>query len=124
VSTKRRRASEKELTGKIDETHEDLQAIKTSVDKRTKSLLETIKDTREHLHKELGLMIQGEAQMTKTLIDTTRRGLEAKRAEVEARAQRSKGIGTGAGAAKLPKFNRTTSWAVFQNQFETVAEKD
>jgi hypothetical protein len=49
-----------ELTTKIDETQVDLWAIKTSVDTRTKSLLETTTDTREHLHKELGLIIQVE----------------------------------------------------------------
>jgi hypothetical protein len=105
----------KEVTEKIDETHVDLQAIRSSVDMRTKSLLETIKDAREHLHKELGPMIQGETQMTKTLTDTTWRGLEAKRAETEARAQRRKGIGTGAGAAKPPKFNGTTSFALLRH---------
>jgi hypothetical protein len=43
-----------------------------SVDMQTKSLLETITDTREHLHEQLGLTIQGEAQVTKTLIDIMR----------------------------------------------------
>jgi hypothetical protein len=54
----------KELT-KTDETQVDLQTTGMSVDMRTKSLLETTKNTREHLHKELSLMIQCEAQMTK-----------------------------------------------------------
>jgi 2-hydroxy-3-keto-5-methylthiopentenyl-1-phosphate phosphatase len=45
----------KELTEKIDETQVDLQAIRSSVDMRTKSLLETITDTQEHIHKELGV---------------------------------------------------------------------
>jgi hypothetical protein len=85
-----------------------------------KSLLATITHTREHLHEELGLMIQGKAQMTKTLMDATRRGLGAKIAEVEAKCGR--GTGTGAGAAKPTKFNGTTSWTVFWHQFETLAE--
>jgi hypothetical protein len=92
--------------------------MRTSVDTRIKSLLETIIDTREHVHEELGLMIQGEAQMTKTLLDTTLRGFEAKIAEVE----RGRGIGTGAGAMKPPMIDGTTSWAVFRRQFETAAE--
>jgi hypothetical protein len=46
----------------------DLQTIRTFVDTRTKSLLETITDTREYLHEDLGVMIQVETQMTKTLI--------------------------------------------------------
>jgi hypothetical protein len=95
----------------------------TSVDTRTKSLLETIKDTREHLHEELGLIIQGETNMTKTLTaNTTRRALEVKRAEADAWAESGKEIGTGGGAEKPSKFNGTTSWPVFWHQFETVAE--
>jgi hypothetical protein len=50
----------KELTENIDETQVDLQAIRISVDMRTKSLLETITDIREHFHGELGLMLQVE----------------------------------------------------------------
>jgi hypothetical protein len=42
--------------------------------------------------------------------------------EVEAVAEHGKGTGTSAGTAEPPKFNGTTSWAVFWRQFETVAE--
>jgi hypothetical protein len=38
------------LTEKIDETQVDLQAMRTFVDTRTKSGLETVTDPREHLH--------------------------------------------------------------------------
>jgi hypothetical protein len=48
-----------ELTKKIAETQVDLQAIRTSVAMQTKSLLEAITNTREHLHKEISLMILG-----------------------------------------------------------------
>jgi hypothetical protein len=51
--------------------------------------------------------------MTKTLIDTTQRGLEA-------RAKHRRGTGTGVGAVNPPIFSRT-SWAVFWPQFKTVA---
>jgi hypothetical protein len=44
---------------KIDETQMYLQAIGTSVDTPARSLLHTITDTREYLHKDFGLMIQG-----------------------------------------------------------------
>jgi hypothetical protein len=67
-------------------------------------------------------MIQGEAQITRTLKDTTWRRFDAKIAEVEARTERGKGAGTGADAAKPPKLDRTISWEVFRHQFETVAE--
>jgi hypothetical protein len=52
----------------------------------TKSLVDTITDTRGHLHEELGFMIQVEAQTMKTLTDTIQQGLKAKIAEVEALA--------------------------------------
>jgi RNase adaptor protein for sRNA GlmZ degradation len=80
----------KELTEKIGETQVDLQAIRMSIDMRTKSFLETITDTREHLHEEPGLMIQEEAQMTKTLTDIMCRGLRPL-AEAEAQAERGRG---------------------------------
>jgi hypothetical protein len=83
------------LTEKIDETQVDLQAIRTSINMQTKSLLEIITGIRENLPEELGLMIKGEAQMTKTLKDTMRRGLTAKIAEVEAQAKCERGTGTG-----------------------------
>jgi hypothetical protein len=63
---------------------------------------------REHFYEELGLMIQCEAQMT-TQIDRAWQGLEAKIAEVMARASRGRGAGTGMGAVKPRKFDRTTS---------------
>jgi hypothetical protein len=50
-------------------------------------------------------MIQGEAQMTKTLIDKTRRGLEANMAGVEVRTEGGRERGTGAGKKKPPKFD-------------------
>jgi hypothetical protein len=67
-----------------DETQVHLQAVKTSIDTWTgspkrdimdakKGFHKAIVNTRNDLHDELGLMIQGEAQITKTLIDTMRR---------------------------------------------------
>jgi hypothetical protein len=43
----------------------DLQAVKVSLDMRTKSLLETTADTRKDFHEELHLMTQVETQTTK-----------------------------------------------------------
>jgi hypothetical protein len=45
-------------------------AIRMSTDMRTKSLVETITNTREHLHEEFGLKTRNEVQMMKTLTDT------------------------------------------------------
>jgi hypothetical protein len=47
----------KELTEKFDETQVDLQAVKTSLVMWTKRLQETLADTRNDLHEELGLML-------------------------------------------------------------------
>jgi hypothetical protein len=68
-------------------------------------------------------MIQGEAQMTKTLIDTTQRGLEAKIVEVESHAESGRATGTSANMTKPPNFDRTTSWAVFQCRFKTIRKQ-
>jgi predicted nucleic acid-binding Zn-ribbon protein len=57
----------KELSEKIDETQVDLQAIKTSIDMQTRTLPETITNTREHLHEEL----QVETQIMKALTKAT-----------------------------------------------------
>jgi hypothetical protein len=73
----------KEPTEKIDETQVGLRTIRTSVNTQTRSLVETMTNTRGHLHKGFGLKIQDEAQMTKTLTDTLRRGLEDNIAEVK-----------------------------------------
>jgi hypothetical protein len=121
----------KELTEKIDETQVDLQAVKTSLDTRAKSRKETLADTRNALHEELGLMVQVETQTTKTEIRMTQERMETEIAaarrefqtqleEVEVGAE--PGRGTGTGAMKPPKFDGTTSWAVFRRQFETIVE--
>jgi hypothetical protein len=59
----------KELTEKTDETKVDLEAIRMSVDKRTKSLLETVTHTKKNFHEEFRV----ETQTMKALIEATRR---------------------------------------------------
>jgi hypothetical protein len=49
-----------------------------SLDTRRKSLQETLSDTRNDLHEELGLMLQVEAQTTKAEIRVNQESLEAK----------------------------------------------
>jgi hypothetical protein len=99
----------------------DLQAIRTSVDTRTKNLLETVTVTREYLHEDLGLMIQVETQMAKTLIDTTRRGLEAKITK-KSKPGQSAGLVKEREPAQMPKLDGSISWAVIRRQFEIMAE--
>jgi hypothetical protein len=55
-------------------------------------------------------------------IEAARTRLKAKIAEIEARAERGRVTGAGVGVAKPPKFDRTTSCALFHRQFKTIAE--
>jgi uncharacterized phage infection (PIP) family protein YhgE len=112
----------KDLTEKIDETQTDLQEVKTSLDTRTKFLVESLVDTRKGLHEELGLLFQVEAQTTKDLIEANRREFHSQLEEDESRAERGSRPAACASAAQPPTFDETTSWAVFRRQFETVAE--
>jgi type VI protein secretion system component Hcp len=115
----------KEVTEKTDGKHVDLQAVKTSLDTRTKFLQETLADTKNDLHEEARTMkaeirINQERMEAKT--ETIRREFQTQLKEVEAGAECGRGTGTGMGAPKSPKFDGTTSWAVFQRQFDTLAE--
>jgi hypothetical protein len=63
-------------------------------------------------------------QITKTLVETMGHGLNTRLAEVEVRTEHGacRRTGTGVGGVKPPKFDRSTSWAVFHCQFEAMAE--
>jgi hypothetical protein len=55
-------------------------------------------------------------------IEVTQRKFQTQFKEVESRAIRGRGTGIGTGTAKTPKFNGTTSWALFRCQFEPTPE--
>jgi hypothetical protein len=59
-------------------------------------------------------MTEVETHVTRTLVDTTQRGLKAKIAEVEAWAQRKscQRTGTGPSMTKTPRFDGSTSCEV------------
>jgi hypothetical protein len=86
----------------------------------TKSLQENLADTRKDLHEELNLMLQVEGQTTKALIQATWHDFQTQLKEVEVQAECRRG--TGSGLAKPPKFDGTTTWAMFQHHFETIAK--
>jgi hypothetical protein len=98
----------------------DLQAVRTSLDTRTKILQETLADTRNDLHEELGLILQFEEQTMKAesrinqqrmeaKIETTRHEFQTQLKEVEALAEYGRGTGNSVGTAKTHKFDGTTS---------------
>jgi hypothetical protein len=119
--------------GLLEEVVDTKMGLHEEVADTKKDLHEEIVDTKKNLHKELDLRIQG----TQVKIETTRCGLETKPtevtgeflhglditwhefktqlADVEAQAEHCscRRTGTGVGAALLPKFNGSTSWAVF-----------
>jgi DNA anti-recombination protein RmuC len=64
---------QKEMIEGIENTQGDLETVKTSLDTRTKFLVESISDTRKGLHEELSLMFQVEGQTTKALTEANRR---------------------------------------------------
>jgi hypothetical protein len=111
---------QKEMIEGTENTQVDSETVKTSLDTRTKFLVESISDIRKGVHEELSLMFQVEAQTTKALIDANRREFQSQLEEIEAKAER--GSKPAAIAAQPPRFVGTTSWAVFRRQFETVAE--
>jgi hypothetical protein len=55
----------KQLAEEVDEIWMDLQAVKTSFDTQNSSLQETLADTRNNLHEDLGLMLQVQAETMK-----------------------------------------------------------
>jgi hypothetical protein len=96
----------KELTEKIDETQVNLLAVKTSLDTRTKSLQETLADTKIDLHEEAWTMkaeIRINQERMEAKIEATRCKFQTQLKEVEAGAERERGIGTS--AVKLPKMD-------------------
>jgi hypothetical protein len=68
----------KELNEKIDETQMDLQVVESPSIMRAKSFQETLADTGNDIHKELGLMFQVEAQKVKAEIRINQERMEAK----------------------------------------------
>jgi hypothetical protein len=70
----------------------------------------------------LSLMFQVEVQTTRALTEAIQREFQTPLKEVKAKVKGGSGIGTGADAAKPPKFDGTTSWAMFRCQFETAGE--
>jgi single-stranded DNA-binding protein len=98
-----------------------------------KDFQKAIENTRNNLHKGLEIMFQVKVQTRKVeikinqkrmenKIEVNQREFQTEVKEVGPRVKHGRGTGTGADAAKPPKFNGTTLWAMFWRQFDTVAE--
>jgi 3-phenylpropionate/cinnamic acid dioxygenase small subunit len=113
------------------ETQRDFKVVKKSLEARTNDLMETIRDTREHLEIKLILfqdktrnIISNNQDNMEANMEAIWREFQSQLEEVVARVETGRGKGACANAALPPKFDATTLWAVFQRQFETVAEQN
>jgi hypothetical protein len=98
----------KNIDSETEETQSDVLSMRASLDKRAQSL-------REKLNSDV--------QAMKTLVDDMRGKVTKKLAELDVRAMRGscRYMVTGADRIKPPRFDESTSWAMFRHQFEAVA---
>jgi hypothetical protein len=82
-----------------------------------------LEDRFDKQQKDVNSMVEQQTRNLREDIEATRRELEAKLAAVETRTMRAGGSGPGANTSRVkpPKFDGTTSWAVFYRQFEAAA---
>jgi hypothetical protein len=105
-----------ELDEKIMETQRQVQVIMASIHTTSGNLQGDMKEVRKNLCEAIG--------RTRAELGIRAKGLEDRMAEVEARVELGVGGRTrnDARRAKPPTFDGSTSWAMFQRQFETVAD--
>jgi hypothetical protein len=76
-----------------------------------------MEDTKKALYTNFDLRFHGtqvEIKMRRTVVEITWQLME-----VKAQAGSCGRTGTGVGTVQPPKFDRSTSWAVFRQQFKT-----
>jgi hypothetical protein len=73
--------------------------------------------------KDINLVVEQQTRDLRESLEATRRDLQAKLLTVENRTRRAGCSGPGActSTVKPPKYDGTTSWAVFHRQFEAAA---
>lgn len=89
---------------------------------RMKVLHKFLVDTRMAFSEELGLMYKVEPQTTKVLIEANQLEFQSQLEDVVDRAGQERGKGNGAGAAKPPDFDGSTTRPMLRRRFETGAE--
>jgi hypothetical protein len=110
----------KELRKKTEEMQVDLQVTRTSVDMRTKSLLEAITDTSAPFHKELHNPGWGTNYEDLNRYHAVRTQGQGSRNWGKGREQKENRNWCVSG--ETLKSDRTALWAAFQCQFEAVAD--
>jgi arsenate reductase-like glutaredoxin family protein len=117
------------LRNELTKTKKDLKGVKASLDTQRDDLMETIRDKKAYLELKIISFKDNKQNLIGTKQGTMEAKMEATRLEfqsqleqVMARSERGRGTGACVNAAQPPKFDGTTSWAVFRRQFESVAE--
>jgi hypothetical protein len=93
--------------------------VTCTVDTQLKNVTSMVEQQTRNLCEDLSKTIKATRQDLKA----TKRGLETQLAALEVRTRRAGGGNAGANADKVkpPKFDGSTSWAVFHRQFEAAA---
>jgi hypothetical protein len=88
-------------------------------------ILERVETDRKELNANMKTnqaMVHAAIEETRLTIEAAKCEFQSQLEEVDARIERRRRTGACASAAQPPKFDGTTSWALFRRQFETVAE--
>jgi hypothetical protein len=107
----------------------DLNGLRTEVkaleSRRNEDKTET-EGRLEGQQKEVTAIVEQQTWHLREDIEATWRELEARLAEVDARAGRAGGSGTGSSSTMVnpPKFDGSVPWAVFHRQFEAAAAQN
>jgi hypothetical protein len=111
---------------KLEEMSEEILSIRSEFEKtiaETKDDLENQIESFKNNTRSIRERIFLSEHSMEEMMETNKREFQAQLEEVRAVAERgSRPTGACASAAQPPKFDGTTSWEVFQRQFETVAE--
>jgi hypothetical protein len=107
--------------------HQRTQDLRGEINAQIKYTLLDSQAVKKDLREELELWIletRIDIQATKTLVETTRRGLETRIAGLKARAEIESCMrtGTDVAATQPAKLDGSTSWAMFRREFVTVEE--
>jgi hypothetical protein len=120
-------AGQEELRQEISAFQERIKAgqaefeerVTCTADTQLKNVTSMFEQQTHNLHEDLSRNIKA----TRQDLEATQRDIETQMAALDARTRRADGGNEGANADKVkpPKFDGSTSWAVFHRQFEAAA---